>query len=82
MCWRGPIGVTVGVGLTALCIIGAADATWRSLLVYAARRRVQKHGSDDSRAEAEMRGARIRYPVLLLQMIGAVVCAVAAVVYL
>jgi hypothetical protein len=44
--------------------------------------RLRSHGSDDSRAEAEMRGARTRYPVVLLQMIGAVVCAVAAVVYL
>jgi hypothetical protein len=76
------IGVTVGVALAAFCIIGAMDATWRSLLVYAAKRRAQTHGADDQRAHNEMRAARLRYPVLSIQVTGAAVCAIAAVVYL
>lgn len=73
------VGAVVGVGITFFCIAGATDATWRSLLAYAARRRHKRLRTADKRVEARLRIARIDYPVLTIQAaIGVTAAAVAA----
>lgn len=67
-----------GVGFTFFCVAGAADATWRSLVVYAARRRQTQFGVADNRVLAELRTARVDYPVLVAQALIGVAAAVVA----
>lgn len=71
-------GAVVGAALAVFCIAGAADATWRSLFVYAAARRCRRIGGLDRRVRIEMRIARVQYPTLLVQGVVAVVAAIVA----
>jgi hypothetical protein len=76
------IGIVAGVGITFFCIAGAADATWRSLLVYVARRRYKRQGTLDLRAARAMKLARLEYPTLVVQMIVGIAAAILAGVFL
>jgi hypothetical protein len=67
-----------GVGVTFFCIAGAADATWRSLIVYSAKRRRKRLGTADARVRVELGIARLDYPVLTIQVAIGVIAAVVA----
>jgi len=72
------LGLMVGFGLTFFCSAGAADAAWRSLVVYAVRRRFRRSGQINERDTVKLQMARpgsLRLPLQLLVSLGAVFAA-------
>lgn len=68
------VGVVFGVGITVFCIVGAADATWRALLVRTARGHAGRW--DGEKSDRVLRAAQARYPRLAFQVMAGVIAAI------
>jgi hypothetical protein len=76
------VATSIGVACTAFCLVGAADATGRSLLIFPVRRRYRHTHDMTNRGQRALRIATGRYPTVAVQVVVGAACAVCSAIVL